>query len=187
MNKPELTIIVPVYNVERYIEGCINSILAQTFINFELILIDDGSTDMSGKICDIYADKDRRIKVIHQRNAGVSEARNTGIELIRGKYVSFIDADDYLHPEMYNTLVSVLDEFHTDVAICGMARVTLEGEIISQNYGGEKIYNRDEMLKAIFSLPNPIGPGCWNKVFRWEDNYQCRFQKGMRIAEDMLF
>lgn len=187
MNKPELTIIVPVYNVERYIEGCIKSILAQSFNNFELILIDDGSTDMSGKICDIYADKDRRIKVIHQRNAGVSEARNTGIELIRGKYVSFIDADDYLHPEMYNTLISILDEFHIDVAICGIARVTLDGDIISQNNGEEKKYNRDELLKALFSSPNPIGSGCWNKVLRWEDNNQCRFKKGMRIAEDMLF
>ena len=91
---PEISVIVPVYNVEKYLSECIDSILAQTFRNFELILIDDGSKDKSGEICDGYALKESRIKVIHKENAGVSEARNSGLEMAIGEYITFNDSDD---------------------------------------------------------------------------------------------
>ena len=96
---PEISIIVPVYNVEKYLTRCIDSILTQTFTNFELILVDDGSTDKSGVICDSYEKKDKRVKVIHKKNQGVSEARNTGLNFAKGKKISFVDSDDYIYKE----------------------------------------------------------------------------------------
>ena len=100
MSKPLLSIIVPVYNVEKYIERCIKSILNQSFTNFELILVDDGSPDNCGKICDEYKKKDSRIKVIHKKNGGLSDARNAGLNIATGKYIGFVDSDDIIHPQM---------------------------------------------------------------------------------------
>ena len=96
MTTPVLSIIVPVYNVEKYLARCIDSILAQTFTDFELILVDDGSTDNSGEICDEYAGKDPRIIVIHKENGGVSSARNHGLDIARGEYITFVDSDDQI-------------------------------------------------------------------------------------------
>lgn len=102
--KPEISIIVPIYNVEKYLPKCIESILSQTFTNFELILVNDGSKDRSGIICDEYASKDNRIKVIHKENGGVSSARNSGVDLASGKYIGFVDPDDYIKKDMYERL-----------------------------------------------------------------------------------
>ena len=118
MNNPKISVIVPVYEVEEYLCECINSILAQTFVDFELILIDDGSLDSSGKICDEFAQKDNRIIVIHQENKGLSCARNTGIKTANGSFITFVDSDDlvantYLE-ELYNNIVS----YDCDIAIC---------------------------------------------------------------------
>ncbi len=98
MDNPKISVIVPVYNVEQYLPRCIDSILAQTFTDFELLLIDDGSRDNSGKICDEYAEKDSRIRVFHKENGGVSSARNVGLDNTCGEYVSFIDSDDWIGP-----------------------------------------------------------------------------------------
>ncbi|MDT6814838.1 glycosyltransferase, partial [Enterococcus faecium] len=92
----EISIIVPVYKVEKYLRKCVDSILAQTFTDFEVILVDDGSPDNSGKICDEYAEKDNRVRVIHKENGGLSSARNAGIDVARGKYLGFVDSDDYI-------------------------------------------------------------------------------------------
>lgn len=92
---PKISIIVPVYNVEKYLEKCVRSILAQTFTDFELILVDDGSPDSSGAMCDQFAEQDQRVKVIHKENGGLSDARNAGIELATGEYLGFVDSDDY--------------------------------------------------------------------------------------------
>ena len=102
---PEISIIVPVYKVEEYLPQCIDSILAQTFTNFELLLVDDGSPDRCGEICEEYAGKDTRIRVFHQANAGLSYARNTGLMNARGRYVTFIDSDDYVGIHYIETLV----------------------------------------------------------------------------------
>ena len=101
---PEISIIVPVYNVEKYLKRCIDSILNQSFTDFELILVDDGSTDNSGEIIDEYAIKDERIKVIHKENGGLSSARNVGIEYSKGNYIAFVDSDDYINKNMYKIL-----------------------------------------------------------------------------------
>lgn len=104
-----LTIIVPVYNVEPYLSDCIESILSQSFDNFELLLIDDGSTDSSGEICDRYAKSDKRIRVFHTENQGVSSARNRGLDEARGKYISFVDSDDYIQADTYSQNIKILE------------------------------------------------------------------------------
>ena len=114
---PEISVIVPIYNVETYLENCITSILNQTFTNIEIILINDGSTDSSGIICDYLAKKDSRIKVIHKENAGVSEARNTGLKNALGNYISFVDSDDYIHPQMLEILFTAIKKFSTDISM----------------------------------------------------------------------
>jgi glycosyltransferase involved in cell wall biosynthesis len=118
-NQPEISIIVPVYNVEKYLEKCLKSILHQIFSDFELILIDDGSTDSSGRICDEYLKRDSRIKVFHKENGGLSSARNYGIEKSTGKYIGFVDSDDYIAKDMYEVLYNNLQRENADVSMCG--------------------------------------------------------------------
>lgn len=115
MNNEKISVIVPVYNVARYLEQCINSILEQTYTNLEIILVDDGSTDQSGSICDLYKEKDSRITVIHKKNGGLSDARNTGLNICKGNYISFVDSDDYLSPYFYEILMSVAKKKNCDI------------------------------------------------------------------------
>ena len=114
-----VSVIVPVYNVEAYLDECLESICSQTYRNLEIILADDGSTDKSGEICDIWQAKDPRIRVIHQQNAGVSCARNAGLEICTGDLISFVDSDDWLDLQMFEKLVSCLSENDADAAMCG--------------------------------------------------------------------
>lgn len=118
-----VSVIIPVYKVEEYIYGCIESVSKQTYKNIEIILVDDGSSDKSGMICDQFAQKDKRIQVIHKTNGGVSEARNFGIEKAKGDYITFVDSDDQIHPEMINYLVTGLEKFNVDISICGYRKV----------------------------------------------------------------
>lgn len=123
----KISIIIPVYNVEEYLEKCICSVIAQTYKNTEIILVDDGSPDRCGEICDEYAEKDNRIRVIHKKNGGLSDARNVGIENASGEYIMFIDSDDYIHPEMIQKLYAALIEESADMCICGMKWVNGDG------------------------------------------------------------
>ena len=116
---PEISIIVPVYNVEKYLKRCIDSILNQSFTNFELILVDDGSTDNSGKIIDEYAIKDERIKVIHKENGGQGSARNRGLDIAKGNYIGFVDSDDWIHKDMYKCMYKIINEDNTDIVQVG--------------------------------------------------------------------
>ena len=118
MEKDKVSIIVPVYNVEKYIEKCLNSLISQSYRNIEIILIDDGSKDNSGKICDKYKKKDPRIKVIHKENAGVSEARNSGIQKATGKYLCFVDADDFVMNDYIKYLHKLIAINCSDIAVC---------------------------------------------------------------------
>ena len=117
-NKIMLSIIVPVYNVEKYLEDCIESLLNQTYKNYEIILVDDGSTDSSGKICDIVAESSSKIKVIHKENGGLSSARNTGLRVARGRYIGFVDSDDYILPTMYEKLIYSMSRYKAQIASC---------------------------------------------------------------------
>ena len=112
-----ISVVVPVYNVEKYIDKCINSIINQTYKNLEIILVDDGSPDNCGNICDEYAKKDNRIIVIHKENGGLSDARNTGIEVSKGKYITFIDSDDYISDNYVSFLYNLIIEYKADISI----------------------------------------------------------------------
>ena len=112
---PKVSVIIPVYQAEKYIKSCIDSILEQSFSDFELLLIDDGSTDQSGAICDNYAQMDKRVKVIHQKNAGVSAARNAGLEICCGEYVTFVDADDCIDRGFLEYAVNVVSDSAADI------------------------------------------------------------------------
>lgn len=119
----KLSIVVPVYKVERFLDKCIESVLAQTFTDFELILVDDGSPDNCGKMCDEWAAKDDRIRVIHKKNGGLSDARNAGIEAAKGDYIGLVDSDDYIKPDMFEVLVGNLEKYQADISMCGYADV----------------------------------------------------------------
>ena len=119
---PVISVIVPVYKVERYLHECVHSLLAQTFSDIEVILVDDGSPDGCGAICDAYAKSDSRVCVIHQKNGGLSCARNTGIAHARGEYLCFVDSDDYVAPDYCETLYAMLKDSDCDFSVCGVCR-----------------------------------------------------------------
>lgn len=119
--EPLISVIVPVYKVEPYLHKCVDSILAQTYRRLEIILVDDGSPDQCGAICDEYAEKDGRVKVIHKPNGGLSDARNAGMRIMSGELVAFVDSDDWIEPTMYERLYALLDQFQADMAFGGVA------------------------------------------------------------------
>ena len=184
---PELSIIVPVYNVGQYLEKCLNSIQNQIFHDFEVILIDDGSTDRSGIICDAYAEKDKRFIVIHQENKGVSTARNVGLEVAGGKYLGFIDADDWIDPNMYERLILLANEKQCDVVICGLNYFSEKEEFLrySSRYTSE--WNSDELIVDLYGSPSKIAGVCYNKIFRRDKIKYVRFDSSLRMAEDIVF
>ena len=161
MKTPLISIIVPVYNCEKYLPQCIESILHQTYTNLQIILIDDGSADSSGKICDNYAVKDVRIEVIHQPNMGVSAARNAGLKVMRGEYVGFVDSDDYLEPDMYTYLHQLLTKYQVPIAICNFYNLFAEKQTKSIPLKSvTTIWNGPEILSHCFKQMFS-----WNKLF----------------------
>ena len=127
-----ISIIVPVYKVEQYLEKCVNSISAQTYSNLEIILVDDGSPDKCGDICDSLAKKDNRIKVIHKPNGGLSSARNAGIDIASGQYIGFVDSDDSIEPYMYEKLLELIKHDSTKLAVCAVNYVYEDGKKVNK-------------------------------------------------------
>lgn len=172
----EVSIIVPIYNAEAFLRECIDSILGQSFRDIELVLVDDGSNDGSGGICDEYLQRDSRIKVLHKVNDGPVRARKDGLELATGKYIAFADADDWLEPDMVLRLYSIMEQEATDVAMCGRYEDT--GEVHKEVYHGlaEGKYVKEDMLKRVYPKMIVNGsffewglfPGLWDKMFRRE-------------------
>ena len=129
----KISIIVAVYNIEKYLPKCLDSILAQTYQNLQIILVDDGSSDSSACICDEYAEKDHRIEVIHKKNGGLSDARNAGLECATGEYIGYVDGDDWIEPEMYATMIHTAKERQVDVVICAVsAKQILDQKLLIQ-------------------------------------------------------
>ena len=149
MNNPLISIIVPIYNVEVYIRNCVDSILGQSYENIEIILVDDGSPDNCGDICDEYGSKDKRIKVIHKKNGGLSSARNAGIDIATGDYLGFIDSDDWIESDMYESLYTALTSHKADISVCG--RYIVEGSRITTISDSEKaeVFTRSEALSEL--------------------------------------
>lgn len=187
-----ISVIVPVYDVEKYLPKCIESILAQTLQAFELILIDDGSSDKCGVICEDYAMRDFRIKVFHKENGGVSSARNYGIERASGKYISFIDSDDWIENDMLQVLFELLTDYQADLAICGLQKEDEEGNIlfkVETNVTYEE--NRYNTLLTLFNQDKYYKHQGWpvNKLYIKEiiDKYSLCFREDIYYSEDRLF
>ena len=182
----KVSIIVPIYNVEKYLSKCIESILSQTYKNIEIILVNDGSLDNSAQICDEYAKKDDRIIVIHKANGGVSSARNAGIDIATGKYIGFVDPDDYIENNMYELMVNKIEKYKADIAICGY-------DYINENYTIERYYHiqQDEILtqkqfmSMQFDMPPTIRHVVWNKLFIAKTLKKIRFPEGINSSEDV--
>lgn len=179
-----ISVIVPVYNVEKYLNRCIDSIINQTYTDLEIILVDDGSTDSSGSICDEYAQKDERIKVIHKENGGLSDARNTGVAAATGDYVSFIDSDDYIEPDMMELLITTIGD--CDMSMCGMYHEYPNH--VESHYNSETMSFKTDGISAFaLILEGRILSGYMcNRLIKSEIVKKLRFPKG-KIFEDMYY
>ena len=178
-----ISVIIPIYNVERYLDKCIRSVVDQTYKNLEIILVDDGSPDQCGTICDKWAEKDERIRVIHKINGGLSDARNVGLDAATGAYIGFVDSDDYIHPQMFKKLYEKIKEYNADLAICGFNRVEENnGMIISSvNMPVDGLIEKKEAMKYVCCKGSFVV--VWNKLYKRELFNGLRFIYG-KIAED---
>lgn len=183
---PKLSIIVPVYRVEAFLPACLDSILRQTFRDWELILIDDGSPDRCGAICDEYAENDPRIRVIHQDNHGVSAARNAGLLAASGDYLGFVDADDLVAPEMYETLLREAENRGCDIAVCGFSCCSEEGDALRPEPVPPGLYSKTDLILSVYKTPNPFHGSMCNKIFRRELLNGLSFDEHVAIGEDWL-
>lgn len=180
--KALISIIIPVYKVEKYLEKCIQSVINQTYENLQIILVDDGSPDNCGKICDEYAKKDHRIEVIHKSNGGLSDARNKGLEIAKGEYIGFVDSDDYIEADIYEVLYNLLKQYNADVSICNFYTVS-QGKIAIKNVdSGIKEYTRIEILKEIL-LDNDIQSYAWNKLYKRELFGEIKYPVGKKYED----
>jgi len=189
---PLISIIVPVYKVEKYLCRCIDSILAQTFADFECILIDDGSPDGCPAICEDYAAKDSRIVVIHQKNAGVSAARNAGLDIAKGKWIGFVDGDDFCDDDMFQLLYENAVKHNSDVSICGY-KVMTDGENakrVNRNYKLQ-ILNKESAILGIFLQGDGyFGGFSWNKLIKSDLFFKTKLRydtKTLYMQDVLLF
>lgn len=180
----KVSIIVPVYNTEDYLAACIESILKQSYKNIELILINDGSTDLSGIICDDYLNKDSRVKVKHKPNGGQSSARNMGIDIATGSYIGFVDSDDWIHESMYDKLIRHAVENKSDIVACNFNVMHKNGEFSLYTSNAMNVeFDRDDAMKEIYTNKILTFSPC-NKIYRNEIFKYLRFKDGI-ILEDM--
>lgn len=185
MNTPLVSIIVPIYNAEKYIHECIDSLLAQTYTNIEVILVDDGSIDNCGKICDDYASKDKRVKVIHQKNGGVSVARQTGILHATGEYSIHADPDDWVEPNMIEKLVTKAKEDDADMVICDFYRESNSGKHYVRQDPGIDLSVINIVRKI---LNGQLHGSCWNKLLKRSSIIGIDFvPDDLCILEDALY
>jgi glycosyltransferase involved in cell wall biosynthesis len=179
----KISLIIPIFKVEKYLKRCVDSIINQTYKNLEIILVDDGSPDNCGVICDEFAKTDSRITVIHKLNGGLSDARNAGLDISTGEFIGFIDSDDFIHPDMFQDLYNRLRKHDADIAQCSFRRVTGDEMIEAKEPDNEKIISNLEALDYIYT------PYCvdfivaWNKLYKKELFNDLRFPKS-KIHED---
>ena len=187
-----ISVIVPVYKVEKYLPQCVDSILAQTYRNLEIILVDDGSPDGCAAICDEYAKKDNRVRVIHQKNAGVSAARNAGLDCAQGEYIGFVDSDDFIAPEMFEALLSLIKKYHVSISMCQYRHVrgvTQGKDALSfKNDSTDGVWPVKEALHVVLTQNNYAG-FLWNKLYHrslFNGKEPVRLDPAILITEDML-
>ncbi|MDL2264617.1 glycosyltransferase [Synergistaceae bacterium OttesenSCG-928-I11] len=178
-----VSIIVPIYKVEAYLRECVDSILAQTYRDIEVILVDDGSPDACPAICDEYAARDSRVRAIHKENGGVSSARNAGLDVARGDLIGFVDSDDWIAEDMIDILVRDMFSSEADISICGMLDVFLDGTISQGRSPQKSLYVTDEAIRLI--LKDELTSYVWNKLYRKHVFSDIRFVDG-QLFEDVL-
>lgn len=182
---PEISIIVPVYKVEGYLKKCIESICNQTIKNIEIILVDDGSPDQCGEICDYYSKRDSRIKVIHKENGGLSDARNAGLEIAIGKYIGFVDSDDFVSSDMFELLFDLCEKNNTLIAGCDLAYVYDGTDRVDYCSNAQKyIMTSSEFFELMLDVQKNVRTGVWNKLYKRELFNNVRFPKG-KLFEDV--
>ncbi|WP_455683148.1 glycosyltransferase family 2 protein [Thomasclavelia sp.] len=178
--KDLISVIVPVYNIEMFVERCIKSIVEQTYKNLEIILVDDGSIDSSGDICDRWKSYDSRIKVIHKKNGGLSDARNCGLDIAGGNYISFIDGDDFIDKNMYRDMLNYINMYECDICICGICKTENDKEFVTRPYNYENkeftIFNNELAIKEM--LNNKIDVSSCNKLYKRNIIGELRFPYG---------
>lgn len=191
-----LSIIIPVYNSENYLRNCLNSIVAQTYSQWECLLIDDGSTDYSSEICKSYAERDSRFKYLKKKNGGVADTRNYGLERVQGEYVSFVDNDDLLHPMMYQYLIDKLESTNSEVSCCNYIKDfrtydEVNNELLKplSSGGAEILTNREDIYYSIVkgNQNNGIEGLIWNKVYRKSILDDIRFNHDIALVDDADF
>ncbi|MEH7388528.1 glycosyltransferase, partial [Bacillus sp. JJ1521] len=193
--KPKISIIVPIYKVELYLRKCVDSILNQTFTDFELILVNDGSPDNCGKLCDEYAMSDSRVMVIHKENGGLSSARNAGIKIAKGKYIGFVDSDDYINKKMYEILYNNAELHQSDVVVCDVIKVEVDlsndlEQCLDSDYDVQNFTNI-EALNQLYS-PNenvfdPMGKGGERWIFAVNKLYKKNLFQSLKYQEGVIY
>lgn len=176
MSNPFLSVIIPVYNAKSYLTRCLDSLLDQTFTDFEAILVDDGSTDDSAALCDGYAEKDHRFHCIHKENGGHTSARQAGLRQAVGTYVAFVDSDDWINPAMYQTMCGAAKDTGADMVCCNYTAVTPKGDILCRASFPEGLYEKEQLEEQVYPRMLYSGtyftygaaPNLWNKLFRRE-------------------
>ena len=182
-----ISVIIPVYNVEQYVESCLNSVINQSYFNLEIILVDDGSTDKSGEICDQYALKDSRIKVIHEENAGLGEARNRGLRIASGDYICFVDSDDWIEEDYCKELIQAAERTNSDIAICGYNECLKEGKTHKVKYDDCFTTTGKEILHYTMTANGKywFNISVWNKMYKREIISGLWFKS--RVYEDIMY
>lgn len=180
-----VSIIVPVYKVELYLEKCVNSIINQTYKNIEIILVDDGSPDNCGQICDILEKRDKRIRVVHQKNMGVSGARNAGLDIMTGKYVMFVDSDDYINDDIVEKLIENITNNNVDISNCGIEFIYADkrSEKSFMGYPQDVVLNQKDALKMFFTASTAP----FARLFKRDVIDTIRFDTKIKIGEDLVF
>ena len=176
----KISVIVPVYKVEEYLCRCVDSIINQTYKNLEIILVDDGSPDGCGKICDEYAERDSRIKVIHKENGGPSSARNAGLDAVTGDYIGFVDSDDYIDPAMYEHMISFMQEHGADIVVCNYRDKDDNSKLAKEEV---TVLNQEEALNERL-VTNAISDSSCDKLYKSELWFNARFPIDRMVSED---
>ena len=185
----DISVIIPIYNVEKYLRRCLDSVLRQENVTMEIILIDDGSTDSSGNICEEYVINHSNIRCIHINNSGPSTAKNIGYDIATGNYIAFIDSDDEIKPEMFSTMLHSGYKHNADIVCCNYIQVDEEGNISHTDYTNQEyILTQDEALKAIL-IKDKIYSQCWSKIYKRDtmNLYHVRNTDGLKTEEDFIY
>lgn len=188
----DISVIVPVYNSEKYILKAVKSILCQSFVNFEVILVDDGSTDSSGKLCDELKEKDNRIRVVHTENQGICAARNRGLDMANGRYIAFCDNDDLFLEDLFKDNIYLADKYNADVVRFSRRRMTLcDGKIVSvqETKGFDTCYIPKEKFAEYYEQIYNAGEGVWAGLYKKDylDSFGIRFNESMKYGYEDLF